>query len=87
MAEWSIAAVLKTVEVSKPPGVRIPLPPHQDSGFVVAFFVGCGIVAGEMAERLNAAVSKTVVRLTVDRGFESPSLRRLFGWPVCGSNY
>lgn len=27
MAEWSIAAVLKTVEVSKPPGVRIPLPP------------------------------------------------------------
>ena len=27
MAEWSIAAVLKTVEVSKPPGVRIPLSP------------------------------------------------------------
>ncbi len=31
---------------------------------------------GEMAERSNAAVSKTVVRLTADRGFESPSLRK-----------
>ena len=30
-----------------------------------------------MAERSNAAVSKTVVRLTVDRGFESPSLRQI----------
>ena len=30
---------------------------------------------GEMAEWSNAAVSKTVVRLPVDRGFESPSLR------------
>jgi hypothetical protein len=29
MAEWSIAAVLKTVEVSKPPGVRIPLSPQN----------------------------------------------------------
>ena len=29
MAEWSIAAVLKTVEVSKPPGVRIPLSPPK----------------------------------------------------------
>jgi hypothetical protein len=31
---------------------------------------------GEMAEWSNAAVSKTVVRLTADRGFESPSLRK-----------
>jgi hypothetical protein len=31
---------------------------------------------GEMAERSNAAVSKTVVRQSVDRGFESPSLRK-----------
>ena len=30
---------------------------------------------GEMAERSNAAVSKTVVPFTRDRGFESPSLR------------
>jgi hypothetical protein len=30
---------------------------------------------GEMAEWSNAAVSKTVVLLTRDRGFESPSLR------------
>ncbi len=28
-----------------------------------------------MAERSNAAVSKTVVPFTRDRGFESPSLR------------
>ena len=31
---------------------------------------------GEMAEWSNAAVSKTVVRQSVDRGFESPSLRK-----------
>ncbi len=30
---------------------------------------------GEMAERLNAAASKAVVRVFLDRGFESPSLR------------
>jgi hypothetical protein len=30
---------------------------------------------GEMAERSNAAVLKTVVRLTADRGFESLFLR------------
>lgn len=28
MAEWSNAAVLKTVEALWSPGVRIPLPPH-----------------------------------------------------------
>jgi hypothetical protein len=33
-------------------------------------------IIGEMAEWSNAAVSKTVVRLPVDRGFESPSLRK-----------
>jgi hypothetical protein len=31
---------------------------------------------GEMAEWSNAAVSKTVVRRKMDRGFESPSLRQ-----------
>ena len=31
---------------------------------------------GEMAERFNAAVLKTVVRLSVDRGFESLFLRQ-----------
>ncbi len=31
---------------------------------------------GEMAEWSNAAVSKTVVRLPANRGFESPSLRK-----------
>ena len=35
-----------------------------------------------MAEWSNAAVSKTVVRLTVDRGFESPSLRKAFMNPA-----
>ncbi len=38
MAEWSIAAVLKTVEVSKPPGVRIPLPPQ--TFFAVTAYAG-----------------------------------------------
>ena len=33
-------------------------------------------IFGEMAEWSNAAVSKTVVRQSVDRGFESPSLRK-----------
>jgi hypothetical protein len=32
--------------------------------------------SGEMAEWSNAAVSKTVVRLPANRGFESPSLRK-----------
>ncbi len=32
-------------------------------------------IFGEMAEWSNAAVSKTVVRQSVDRGFEPPSLR------------
>ena len=44
----------------------------------------CGRVAftdaayniGEMAEWSNAAVSKTVVRHSADRGFEPPSLRK-----------
>ena len=30
MAEWSIAAVLKTAGLTAP-GVRIPLPPYQDN--------------------------------------------------------
>ena len=32
-------------------------------------------IKGEMAEWSNAAVSKTVFRLSAERGFESPSLR------------
>ncbi len=40
--------------------------------FLHALFSG---YIGEMAERSNAAVSKTVVRLPANRGFESPSLR------------
>ncbi len=31
MAEWSIAAVLKTVEPARVPGVRIPLSPFKIS--------------------------------------------------------
>jgi hypothetical protein len=33
------------------------------------------VVPGGVPERLNGAVSKTVVGLTVDRGFESLPLR------------
>ena len=41
---------------------------------------------GEMAEWSNAAVSKTVVRLPANRGFESPSLRnsKLLPQPAAG---
>ena len=35
-----------------------------------------------MAEWSNAAVSKTVVRLPADRGFESPSLRKALTNPA-----
>ena len=40
MAEWSKAAVLKTVEGLRPPWVRIPLPPHggKTSSFVLGVF-------------------------------------------------
>lgn len=31
MAEWSKAAVLKTVEGASPPGVRIPISPPRES--------------------------------------------------------
>ena len=53
MAEWSIAAVLKTVVGVSPPRVRISAPPLSSLGRFVGF--------GELAEWLNAAVSKTVV--------------------------
>jgi hypothetical protein len=44
------------------------------------------MVQGEMAEWSNAAVSKTVVLLPRDRGFESPSLRndKLLPQPAVG---
>jgi hypothetical protein len=41
-------------------------------------------IIGEMAEWSNAAVSKTVVLLSRDRGFESPSLRNTFMNPANG---
>ena len=52
------------------PGVRIPLSPHLPAKAYAGL-----IFLGEMAEWSNAAVSKTVVRRKMDRGFESPSLR------------
>ncbi|AMR32405.1 hypothetical protein A0256_13715 [Mucilaginibacter sp. PAMC 26640] len=44
LAEWSIAAVLKTVELLKVPGVRIPSSPHMKNAkgllrYVEGFFV------------------------------------------------
>jgi hypothetical protein len=44
--------------------------------------VNTAYYTGEMAEWSNAAVSKTVVRLPADRGFESPSLRKAFMNPA-----
>ena len=42
MAEWSIAAVLKTVVPVRVPGVRIPLPPlrKEPSWVTTALFFG-----------------------------------------------
>ncbi len=37
LAEWLNAAVLKTVEVARPPGVRIPRPPHFSSGLLMLY--------------------------------------------------
>ncbi len=43
---------------------------------VIDAVVNAAKYTGEMAEWSNAAVSKTVVRQSVDRGFEPPSLRK-----------
>jgi hypothetical protein len=40
------------------------------------FIIDSRPIFGKMAERSNAAVSKTVVRFSADRGFESPSFRQ-----------
>ena len=58
-------------------------------------YIGINAVAnaanyiGEMAEWSNAAVSKTVVRLPANRGFESPSLRnyKLLPQPAAGFSF
>ncbi len=42
----------------------------------MANFMAIRAINGEMAEWSNAAVSKTVFRLSAERGFESPSLRK-----------
>ena len=42
---------------------------------------------GEMAERSNAAVLKTVVRLPANRGFESLFLRKVLINPASGGVY
>ena len=52
----------------------------RESKHILTFFFagtkkGSTFAAGEMAERSNAAVLKTVVRLSADRGFESLFLR------------
>jgi hypothetical protein len=57
MAERSNAAVLKTVD-PKGPGVRIPLSPLISSKKAAIFIF---IRKGELPERSNGAVSKTVV--------------------------
>ena len=48
----------------------------------------CGLILfGEMAEWSNAAVSKTVVPLSRDRGFESPSLRMAKSLPQLAAGF
>ena len=72
MAERSNAAVLKTVEPVRVPGVRIPLSPPKK----VNEAKGSHFFQGEMPERSNGAVSKTVDLSNWVRGFESLSLRK-----------
>ena len=45
----------------------------------------CSRSRGEVPERSNGAVSKTVVLLAGDRGFESLPLRHKAACPVCGN--
>ncbi len=68
MAEWSIAAVLKTV---KPKGFGGSNPSVSAKATQVAF-----IMEGEMPEWSIGAVSKTVERFAF-QGFESLSLRKI----------
>jgi hypothetical protein len=77
MAERLNAAVLKTVDLLRDPGVRIPLSPQNGVGLGVIVWVCFTHPIGGMAERLNAADSKSVVLLRWDRGFESLSLRKM----------
>ncbi len=60
MAEWSNAAVLKTVDPSRGPGVRIPLSPQRKKQRAEEHFNLLLFFSGEMPERSNGAVSKTV---------------------------
>ncbi len=75
MAERSNAAVLKTVVPARVPGVRIPLSPQL---YYEQEIERSLVLFGEMPERSNGAVSKTVVLRKRDRGFESLSLRIIF---------
>jgi hypothetical protein len=52
-------------------------PPHREEGGPAAPRTTLSQPRGEVAERLNAAVSKTVNRVLSVRGFESPPLRQL----------
>ena len=65
MAEWSNAAVLKTVELARAPGVRIPLSPLNVKRLLKSLNFLKNI--GEMPEWSNGAVSKTVVPFQVPR--------------------
>ena len=65
MAERFKAAVLKTVD-PKGPGVRIPLSPQTMFAPSGLFFIAKGS-EGEMPERSNGTVSKTVVWATIPR--------------------
>jgi hypothetical protein len=70
MAEWSNAAVLKTVVPSREPGVRIPLSPPGENA--EDFLIFCFIFRRDAGVVERGAVSKTVVLLSRNRGFESP---------------
>jgi hypothetical protein len=72
MAEWSNAAVLKTVVPQGTGGSNPSFSATIETGGRLRSLV---FLFGEMPEWSNGAVSKTVVLGNWDRGFESLSLR------------
>ena len=73
MAERTNATVLKTVEASRSPGVRIPLlPPFEIAGVCP---VCCNPAYGEVPESGRSGLPAKEVAGNTARGFESHPLR------------
>jgi hypothetical protein len=64
MAEWSKAAVLKTVEDESPPWVRIPLSPHKTLG-PKAYSFGAFCFTEEMGFERRSRYTRRAERVLV----------------------